>query len=186
MEPTLDFLKQDIILSSKRGITILTAGALVLLIVSLLSLFLPVEYMGLVLFCGMGTIFPLGILLSKIFRIDIFRKNPLGVLGGLAAFQQVLFTPLFILLYHQHYFWLPMVVGIVAGSHFIYYAWLYNSKAYYFMTIATVAVATFAGLRFGEQSYTMVPLAMAAVYLLSIGWLFLENRQSSLQAGLAK
>lgn len=40
MEPTLDGLKQDIILSSKRGITILAAGVLVLLIVSLLSLFL--------------------------------------------------------------------------------------------------------------------------------------------------
>lgn len=54
------------------------------------------------------------------------------------------------------------------------------------MTIATVAVATVAGLCFSEKSYTMVPLAMAAVYLLSIDWLFLENRQSSLQAGLTK
>lgn len=84
--------------------------------------------MGLVLFCGMGAIFPLGTLRSKIFGIDVFRKNPLGVLGGLAAFQQVLFTPLFILLYHQHYFWLPMVIGMVAGAHFIYYAWLYNNR----------------------------------------------------------
>ncbi|MCB2379350.1 hypothetical protein LGH70_17260 [Hymenobacter sp. BT635] len=170
-------LQLENIRASRRGVTIIATAAVVLAVVGALGWWLPERTMGLVLFGGMGLIFPLGLLLNRLLGIDFFiQDNPLGTLGGLAAVWQQFFTPLFIWFYFRHLPQLPMLVGVVAGAHFFVYAWLYSSRTYWFLTIATVAVAYGGGLLFATHSFVVVPWSMAVVYGLGVLGLLRENR----------
>ncbi|MCB2409889.1 DUF7010 family protein [Hymenobacter lucidus] len=177
-------LQQENIQASRRGVTIIATAAVVLALVGMLGWWLPTRTMGLVLFAGMGLIFPLGLLVNRLLGINFFIKdNPLGTLGGLAAVWQQFFTPLLIWCYFRHVPQLPMMVGVVAGAHFFVYAWLYSSRTYWFLTLATVAVAYGGGLLTPAHSFVVVPWGMAVVYALGVLGLLGENRADRQRVG---
>jgi uncharacterized membrane protein (UPF0136 family) len=174
-------LQQENIAASRRGVTVIAVATVVLALVGALGWWLPARVMGLVLFGGMGLIFPLGLLVNRVLGINFFIKNnPLGTLGGLAAVWQQFFTPLCIWFYFRHTQQLPMMVGVVAGAHFFVYAWLYSSGTYWFLTLATVVVAYGGGLLAPAHSFVVVPWSLAVVYGLGVLGLLRENQQSQL------
>lgn len=180
-------IQRENIQASRRGITIIATAAVVLAVVGALGWLLPGRVMGLVLFGGMGLIFPLGLLVNRVLGINFFIKdNPLGTLGGLAAVWQQFFTPLFIWFYFRHLPQLPMMVGVVAGAHFLVYAWIYSSRTYWFLTVATVAVAYGGGLLLPASGFVVVPWGMAAVYALGVLGLWRENKADRPQAASTK
>lgn len=178
-------LQQEHSAATRRGVTLIGTAALVLAGVAVVGCWLPASRMGLVLFGGMGLIFPLGLLLTKLLGINFFIKNPLGQLGGLAAVWQQFFTPLFIWFYCRDMAHLPLVVGVVAGAHFLIYAWIYTSPTYYFLAGATVVVAYVAGLLLPAASFVAVPGGMALVYGLGVLGLLRENRRAPAPARVA-
>ena len=64
----------------------------------------------------------------------------------------------------EHHEWIPFVVGVLTGAHFLPFVWIYDSKAMIFQTIATVTVSTLVGLVFIEFALTLVPFSLMFVY----------------------
>ncbi|MNJ62764.1 hypothetical protein D3C77_586170 [compost metagenome] len=60
--------------------------------------------------------------------------------------------------------YLPFTIGLLAGSHFLPYMWIYKSKAYLFVTLGTCFSSLILGGFLVDQAFTLVPLAIAIVY----------------------
>jgi len=92
------------------------------------------------------------------------RGNPLGTLGGLIAATQVFYLPVFIEVYQFQPSLLPLTIGLLRGAHFLPYGWLYDSRGYLFVAVATGLSALILGGPFMASSLTSVPLAIALTY----------------------
>lgn len=179
MNNSLEQVHADIILRAKKGYPILLSGAIVFLLFTCLPFIFPMETVYLIWIFGLGAIFPFGILLSKLLGIDILAAgNPLSTLGGIVAAPQAFFIPVFIIVYMHIPEYLPFTIGLLGGSHFLPYMWLYKSKAYLFVTLAVC----FSSLIFGgflvEQAFIIVPLSISISY--SVGVLLIIRELKAL------
>lgn len=173
-------LKKEIIVSAQRGYPILLSGAIYFFILGFLPFFLDMARVQLIWILGLGVIFPFGLLIAKLLKIEIMTKgNPLGNLGGIVAGMQMFYLPIFILVYQMIPEWIPFTIGILGGSHFLIYVWIYASKAYLFLTIATVAVSAVFGGGLVGQPFVYVAFAISAVYFITVGWLLQENKRGN-------
>lgn len=174
MDKTLDQLQADVISTAGKGYPILLSGAIVFLILTSLPFFLQSEVISLIWIFGLAFIFPFGILLSKLLNVNVLvTDNPLGTLGGIVAAPQAFYIPVFILVYMHIPEYLPFTIGLLGGSHFLPYMWIYKSKAYLFVTLGTCIAAFIIGGYFVEFAYTLVPLAISLVY--GIGVLLIQK-----------
>jgi len=165
MNKTLENLQKEIIFEAKKGYPILLSGAVVFLIFTLMPLVFPIETVRLIWIFGLGVIFPIGIVISKILGVNLLSTdNPLGTLGGIVAAPQAFYIPVFIIVYMKIPEYLPFTIGLLAGSHFLPYIWIYKSKAYLFVTLGICLSALILGGFFVGQAFTLVPLAMSIVY----------------------
>jgi len=164
--------------STQRGYPILVAGAVYFLVLALLRALVPVRTVQLIWVLGLCVIFPAGVLLGRTLGIDVIsRGNPLGTLGGLIAATQVFYLPVFIAVYQFQPSLLPLTIGLLGGAHFLPYGWLYNSRGYLFVAVATGLSALILGGPFMASSLTSVPLAIALTYALGTLWILRENRK---------
>lgn len=185
MSKTLENLQSEIILESKKGYPILLAGSIVFLIFAFLPFVLPMEIVYLVWIFGLGTIFPFGLLLGKLLGVNLLStNNPLGTLGGIVAFPQAFFIPVFIIVYQHIPQYLPFTIGLLGGSHFLPYMWIYKSKAYLFVTFATCLTSLFLGAWFVDQAFTLVPLAIFLVYGLGVVFILRELKKENLSVSI--
>lgn len=174
----LTALQRDLITKTQRGYPFIVAGATYLYILALAPAVMPMETVRLMWVVGIGSIFPLGLLLGNRLGIDLMAPgNPLARLGGMAAAIQAFFIPVYIMVYQQAPAWLPFTIGLLGGSHFLIYAWLYASRAYLGLTIATTLFAMIAGGWFIEAAYTIVPFGLALIYTATVVALLRENRR---------
>lgn len=174
---SLAVLKQELISSSKRGYPFLLAGSVVMITLGLAEQWLDRSSVHLLWMVGLGFIFPLAILFSLLLGVQLFTRNPLNTLGGIVGGIQAFYLPVWIWAYQSQPEYLPFVVGCLAGSHFLPYTWIYDSRAYLVATIGSVSVSVLFGLAFREQAYTLVPFSIAAVYLLGVWLVARENRK---------
>lgn len=165
MNKTLEQLQHEIIVEAKKGFPILLAGAFVFLLFTLLPLVFPIEAVRLIWIFGLGAIFPIGFFISKILGVNLnVSGNPLGTLGGIVAAPQAFYIPVFIIVYMKIPEYLPFTIGLLAGSHFLPYIWIYKSKAYLFITLGACFSALILGGFFVDYAFTLVPLAISIVY----------------------
>ncbi|MBP1154300.1 MULTISPECIES: hypothetical protein [unclassified Paenibacillus] len=178
MAHSLDALKKDLIRSSQRGYPILVSGAIFMLFLTIAPALFPKETVPLIWLIGMGSIFPLGLAIAKILGVTIITKdNPLGTLGGVMAGVQGFYIPVYIMIYQFSPEWIPFAVGLLGGSHFLVYVWIYNSKAYLFLTLGSTLASMVLGGMFLSQAYTLVPLALFVIYCVTVFWLLHENKK---------
>jgi uncharacterized protein YybS (DUF2232 family) len=81
---------------------------------------------------------------------------------------QLFFAPILILVGFEQYEWVPFVVGVLTGAHFLPFMWVYDSRAYLFQTVATVIVSSVTGILFMEHALSIVPFALMMVYAMTI------------------
>nr|WP_078544614.1 hypothetical protein [Litchfieldia alkalitelluris] len=146
------------------------------LVVGLLSFFnLHIKMHGLLVFIGISMIFPLGMIVSKMMKIDMMAKdNPLSALAGLLGAMQLFFTPILMVIFIDETQLLPFFVAVLTGAHFFPFAWLYKSKAYIFQTVAIIVWAIIFGFIFNSYLFTIFPFILSAVYLITSLWLTKE------------
>ncbi|WP_456274706.1 DUF7010 family protein [Bacillus sp. AK031] len=181
MSQTLVNLHSDISSEARKGYPILLSGAIVFLAFTFLPFFLPMETVHLVWIFGLGAIFPFGLLLCKLLGINILSsENPLATLGGIVAAPQAFFIPVFIIVYMNMPEYLPFTIGLLGGSHFLPYMWIYKSRAYLVVTLGVCLLSLILGGWFVDHAFTIVPIAISAVYglgvLLILRELKAENR----------
>jgi hypothetical protein len=179
-DETLAQLKSEHIVSTQRGYPILVVGAVYFLTLAILPAFMPRRTVQLIWVLGLCIVFPGGLLLARLLGIYLISKeNPLGTLGGLIAATQVFYLPVFIAVYQFKPSILPLTVGLLGGAHFLPYGWLYNSRGYFFVALATGLSTLILGGPFMSSALTLVPLAIALTYALGTLWILRENQQSA-------
>jgi len=180
MTKSLNQLQSDLIMTSKKGYPILLSGALIFFLFTLMQLVIPMKIVYLVWIFGLSVIFPLGFLLSKLVHVNLLvNNNPIGTLGGIVAAPQAFYIPVFILVYMQIPEYLPFTIGLLAGSHFLPYMWIYKSKAYLFVTLGTCFSALILGGLFVDQAFTLVPLAISIVYGIGVVFILRELKENA-------
>jgi hypothetical protein len=175
---TLDELKDDLIRGARNGYPVFLAGALYWLAMGALGLFLEGQTLALCYLFGVGGIFPLGLLFGKLLKADMISKNPLGALSGIVGGIQAFFLPIWIVIYMEHYELIPFAIGLLAGSHFLPYVWIYRSRTYLFLTLAMAAAAFFLGYVFDGLAFSVLPFVMVAIYLATAAGLAAESGRS--------
>ncbi len=171
-------LRYDLSVRAKKGLPLFPAGILFWSVLFITELFVPRDLVVWFYIYGMGAVFPLGILISQLLKIDLLAKgNPLSMGGGLIGAVQIFYIPLVILILLHEPSWLPFSVGLLAGSHFLPYFWLYDSKAYLFLTISTVVSAAIIQFFFSESSFLSIPILFIIIYTCTAFLLFFEVKK---------
>lgn len=169
MNQSLETLHTDIIVSAKKGYPILLSGSIVFFLFTFLPFLFPMNIVYLIWIFGLGIIFPLGLVLSKLLGINLLTNtNPLGKLGGIIAASQAFYIPVFIIVYQHIPEYLPFTIGLLGGSHFLGYVWIYKSKAYLFVTLGVCLSSFIIGGFFINHAFTLVPLAISLVYAIGV------------------
>lgn len=180
MSRTLEALQSDIISEAKKGYPILLSGSIVFLIFTFLPMVLPMKSVYLVWIFGLAAIFPMGLLLSKLLKVNILHSgNPLNNLGGMVAGSQAFYIPVFIIVYTHIPEYLPFTIGLLGGSHFLPYMWIYKSKAYLVVTLGACISSFFLGGWFVEQAFIFVPIAISLCYGIGVLLIFKELKAAS-------
>ena len=175
---TLAVLQDHVIDVAQRGYPILVTGSAFFIVLAAISNALPQRALGLVWIFGMMVIFPTGVMLGAVLRINVMtRDNPLGTLGGLVAAVQAFFIPVFIVVYQFTPQYLPLTVGVLGGAHFLPYSWIYRSRAYIFVSIGTGLASPVVGTVMLSSAYMLVPLAIAVIFAGGVVWIRRENRR---------
>ncbi|PEB51880.1 hypothetical protein CON65_15245 [Bacillus pseudomycoides] len=170
--------KRDLAKRTKRGLPVVLAGLIFWIIASIAGSILPEKYTVWVYLIGMGCVFPVGLMLAALLKIDMFAKgNPMGSLGGIIGAINVLNIPLVVFVYFQMPEWLPFTVAVLVGVHFLPYVWIYESKSYGLLSVGTVLVTSICGVLFSEKGFIVIPIAVTAVYVITIVGLSIENKK---------
>jgi hypothetical protein len=170
-------LKNDLSLEAHLGYPVFIAGILFWLFVGICSFFLPQETLVWLYLFGIGAILPLAILISKILKINFLAAhNPLSTVGGLVGGMQIFFAPIVIMVAYHQPEWMPFVIGVLTGAHFLPYVWIYDTKIYLFQTMTTVIVSSVIGIGFMDQSFHLTPFALSVVYIITAILLIRKHR----------
>jgi hypothetical protein len=110
----------------------------------------------------------------------IARGNTLTSLAGLLGGVQNLFIALMIGAYVTTPQAVPGYLAVLDGAHFLPFAWLYDSGAYVFCAVATVAAAGLSAWMLPAATYVVTPFAVAVVLAVTAALL---ARQSAAVAG---
>ena len=176
---TLDELKDDLIRSARGGYPVFIAGALYWLLMGILGFFLEGQTLALCYLLGVGSIFPLGLLFGKLLKADMISRNPLGALSGIVGGIQAFFLPLWIVIYIERYELIPFAIGLLAGSHFLPYVWIYRSRTYLLLTLAMAAGSFILGYALDRFAFSVLPWALAVLYLATAAGLAAESRRTA-------
>ncbi|MEJ2535191.1 MAG: hypothetical protein P8008_06925 [Gammaproteobacteria bacterium] len=174
---TLDEARADLALKTCRGIGMPLAGLLYWITVSLLVQSLPMQTALLWSFIATGAVFPVGLLFTRLYGGDLINKgHELNGLGGLFNAVQAFYWPVLILVFYLAPGWTLFTMVVLFCSHFMGYAWLYRSRAYWVLAIAGPVAAIALGLLIGEETHLALPPVTAAVYAVASAMLLTETR----------
>ncbi|MBT1064527.1 hypothetical protein KJY73_13135 [Bowmanella sp. Y26] len=166
---TLEQYRQQFEQSVNRSVSMPIAGALVWLMVALVSTQLS-EYMGiLVLLFASGGIFPLALLIAKVRGEDLLSAtNPLSKLMGSAVLMVNLLWAVHIPLFIYHPQFVPLSLGVALGIHWIIYSWIVQHPLGIVHAILRTLLVVAAWFIFPSQSVLAIGLAIVLVYCISI------------------
>lgn len=169
---TVQAAKDDLARRTRFGMPYILAGFLLWMVFGLLGVILPASPRnGLIYLFGAGLLWPLGLAIGALLKIDQFAKgNPLAPLAGLLGGMQILFIPLMIGAYVNTPQAVPWYLAVLVGAHLLPFTWLYDSKAYLFCAVTSVIVAGLSGWLLPDRTYVVTPFAVAIVLALT-AWL---------------
>jgi hypothetical protein len=170
-------LRMELSAEAGKGYPMFIAGVIFWLMMGVGGLFVPQPIMVWVYLFSIGLVLPLGILVSKVIHVNFLAThNPLSTIGGLVGGIQIFFAPIIILVAYQQPDWVPFIVGVLTGAHFLPYVAIYQSKAYLFQTVATVLTVSLIGFGWMGQAFLLIPFSLVIVYSITLFWLVKEAK----------
>jgi len=177
-DPTLpDFVAERRRMSraTMKGIGMPIAGMLYWIGVAFLLRALPMKAALVWCFILTGPVFPVGYALTRVFGGDLFAKSttltPIGV--QLAALQ-LFYWPIIVVVFRNAPEWTPFTLAVLFGSHFLPYGWMYESRAYPFLTASLALVMSVGAIATRSAMYLAVPILAAGCYLVAVAILWAE------------
>jgi hypothetical protein len=175
---TIDAERARLAKATGRGIGMPIAGLVFWIAVAVLLRTFPLKSALLYSYFATGAVFPLGLLFTRWLGGDLFAKSEtLTPLGLLMNATQFFFWPVIILLGRVAPEWVPFVMATLFGSHFLGYAWLYQSRGYAVLSVGVAVLLTTAVLVARDPLTQVVPLLTAFVYFVAVVFLFQERRR---------
>jgi len=172
----MDF-RDELIQATKKGIPFPIAGMLVITFAAVVVQLLPQIQALKAIIYATGAVFPVAFFIGQLMRVNPFVKlPPLSGLAAILAVIQLFYWPVFILVFVMLPAWLPFVMAVLFGSHFIPYGWLYKSTAYYFIGFVMPAVGCLLAVFGKEVSYQYTFAALVPVYAICCALLLQENK----------
>ena len=178
-EITVNEARADLARRTRRGIGMPMAGLLYWVGVSVLVQALPMKTALLVSFFATGAVFPVGLAFTRMLGADLINKgHVLNGLGGIFNAVQAFYWPVLILVYFVATPWTMFTMVVLFCSHFLGYAWLYDSRGYWVLGIAGPVAAVVMALTLGEATHLALPPVIAAVYAVACALLAGETRRT--------
>jgi hypothetical protein len=134
------------------------------------------------LFLCMPAVFPVALIVGKIIGEDVFGaegRNELDQLFLLSILMANLVWAIAIPFWLIEPSSLPLSGGILAGLMWIPVSWILQHWVGIFHAIARTVLVTAAWFMFPQQRFTIVPLAIVFVYLVSIAGLATRPRSDN-------
>jgi hypothetical protein len=171
----------------KGGYPVPLAGAVYWLGLAALGLFATGKTWTIWAFITSGAIFPLALLFAAITRVN-FMKDKTAVSSVLfpAFVSMFLFWPMAVAAFWDAVHIAPLILAIGMSIHWPVIGWSYGRTAIYTGHALVRAVAVFAiWIAFPDQRYTLLPLAVAVVYLLTVAVILIDAGRLAKRAELA-
>lgn len=165
MDLNLDLLRDQYSLETKKGLGFILAATIFWTLMILVGFFENNTLRIICYFAGGATIFPLGLLISKLLNALEYTDKSLGALGAILNLIQILFFPLVWGAIFYKIEALPWFLAVISGAHLLPYGWLYRSKTYIFSAIVIAIGSAIIGIRFVSLTYIIIPIFQAVLFL---------------------
>ena len=180
---TRDFyeLKKANIVAQKKGLPFMMASVIVW------GAILAVQYLvpGLTernfsTFCCSCLLMPLAIMFSRMLGTNIRDKsgNPLSKLGFRLTLTQMLYILIVMWAYAEAPEKMVMIYAMVFAAHLFPFAWLYDSKAYFFLSLIETVGALLVGIYWGSVYLTIFMMIMQVIMVVM---LFIEVNKENIR-----
>jgi hypothetical protein len=162
----------------KGGFPFPLAGAAYWAALGVAGYHLDVRQWNIAAFVCSGAIFPLAVLLSKLFRSDFMKdKTATGDVLGPAFVAMLLFYPIAFSAFWQAPQLVPLIVAIGMSQHWPIIGWSYGKPALYSAHSIIRALGAFAIWNWlPDARFTLIPFWVASVYLATVAAILMEWR----------
>ena len=165
----------------KGGFPFPLAGAVYWAALGVAGHYLSVNDWNLAAFVFSGAIFPLAILLSKIFRSDFMKdRTATGDILGPAFVSMLLFYPIAFSAFWAAPELVPLIVAIGMSQHWPIIGWSYGKPGLYSAHAIARAIGAFVIWNWiPDGRFTLIPFWVAAVYLATVVAILIVVRQEA-------
>ena len=154
------------------------AGAIVWTLIGIAGLTLSPVPAVLVVFIGTGSIFFLGLLLSRFFGEDLLGKtrpkNSFDVLYLYTLVMSLLVFSIAIPFFRADYTSLPLTVGILLGLMWLPLSWIIGHWVGLFHALSRTLLVVVAWYLFPDARFVAIPAVIVVIYIITIA--ILEQR----------
>ena len=157
--------RQEVTQSSAGGAPFLICFGTTILIVGILSFYLPQKQAALALMFQGSLALPAAFLLERRMAWGPMAKdNPLNVLSVQLAMSQIVAFPIVIAMYDLRPGAVALAMASIAGGHFLPYAWLHRTNVYAVLAVAVSAGALALQMALGSAAFGYILIYMTACY----------------------
>ncbi len=164
----LNIAKQNYFIQTNGGIALPAAGFIYWFALGICGFFVSQNTWALIGFFTSGMIFPLGLLLSKLLKSNIMAKGPLTSLVMPAMTAMFLSWGMIIPGYLADVSLTPLFIAIGMSLHWPVIGWMYGSKTCLAHAISRVVLVTLIWFALPEYRFTLIPLLVSLIYLITI------------------
>jgi hypothetical protein len=165
---TLDDYRLEFELATNRSLSMPLAGAIVWLVVALLSTQVSDRTGVLILLFCSGLIFPLALAIAKIRHENFMVKNPLGKLSLQSVIMVNLLWAVHIPLFLLEPRFVPLSLGIGLGLHWMIYSWVVQNPVGTIHALLRTVLVLLAWSCFPDQRLLAVGMAVVMSYAISL------------------
>lgn len=171
----------------KGGFPFPLAGAVYWLALGVAGYYLPADQWNIAAFVLSGAIFPLAMLLSKLFRSDFMKdKTATGDILGPAFVSMLLFYPIAFSAFWQAPQLVPLIVAIGMSQHWPIIGWSYGKPGLYGAHAVVRAIGAFLIWNWlPDGRFTLIPFWVAAVYLGTVAAILIAVKREEAAARTA-
>ncbi|AEU38955.1 DUF7010 family protein [Granulicella mallensis] len=128
-------------------------------------------------FVTSGTLFPLALLLAKLFGIDFMRdRTSIRDMIFPALISMLLFWPIAISAYWSYPQLVPLILAIGMAIQWPVIGWMYGHTALYTTHALVRAITCFVLWNWLPSTrFTLLPMAVSVIYLLTIGAILIAS-----------
>ncbi len=169
-------LREDCARKQKLGLHFIMASVIIWCAVAIIhATNLPIVTKNFFTLCCSAPLMPMAFGISKLIKVDFQNKdNPLTNLGIIFAVNQIVYILIAMWVFSATPEKMVMVYAMITGAHFMPYGWLYQSKAYFVLSVVIPIVMLALGLRFPAA---VVAGGMVCMEIVLCGWLIHESKK---------